>query len=807
MKKITILVLTIFAAHLMFAQITNIPDDYPTIQQGIDAANEGDTVLVHPGIYVENIHLTKNLIIGSLLLTTQDTSYLSQTIIDGNQAEPVIRIFGLWENSIDSTCIVAGFTIRNGHGNWDTDAGGIVCYGASPILKNLIISNNHAGEFGRGGGIGCQFGGYYQNIPSNPLIQDVIISGNSAESFWGGGGLFCGAGNPTLINVVFTNNSSYNGGILYIRSWEYGSLITMDHVIITNNSGNGLVLDGYEGLNATLNDVIIKDNTGCGIRSVLSTLYLSGVSIANNMGGLNSMFDEVLFDSINRCSIYNNYVGYEVKDISGSTSMEVVLDTFTVLTPTSFHVNQLSNCSFDIWHGVLDQIDADVFISPEGDDNNSGINPDEPLKTIFTAQLRLLENYTIFLADGTYSSSLTGELFPIQLNNLNLAGGSSDNVILDGSGSTVLEIFNNNLNMVSGLTITGGEHGIWMKGSNTIIENVNITNNSSQNEGGGMFLWLSNPTLKNVLVGGNTAPNGGGIYMQESGPMIQNVTISNNTATDKGGGIYMSQSSSTLKDVIIDGNSANKGGAIHSDNSNPIIQNSTFADNTGVSYYTGGIHCTGGSNISLTNSILWENNPEQIFIQGVYAQNNVEISYSDIQDGEEGIIISGTGTFEWLEGNIDEDPMFVMSGDHPYQVNDYSPCIDAGTPDTTGLNLPELDLAGNPRFVNNRIDMGAYEWNMFVGVEEPVINEKARVSIYPNPLNDHLYIDFELESESSITLDICNVSGKRMKAISGQSVAAGAQHFELKMQDLPTGIYFLRLKAGNEVVTKKVVKL
>jgi len=96
---------------------------------------------------------------------------------------------------------------------------------------------------------------------------------------------------------------------------------------------------------------------------------------------------------------------------------------------------------------------------------------------------------------------------------------------------------------------------------------------------------------------------------------------------------------------------------------------------------------------------------------------------------------------------------------------------------------------------------------IITGIPVSSENETLLVNVYPNPVKDQLSIDFKLESESDVIIEICNVSGKRIKAISGQSIASGSQHFELKMQDLPPGIYFLRLQAGNEVVTKKVVKL
>ena len=71
----------------LYATIINVPEDQPTIQAGINAATNGDTVLVQPGTYVENLYYSvRNIVLGSLFLTTQDTSYISQTVIDGNVA-------------------------------------------------------------------------------------------------------------------------------------------------------------------------------------------------------------------------------------------------------------------------------------------------------------------------------------------------------------------------------------------------------------------------------------------------------------------------------------------------------------------------------------------------------------------------------------------------------------------------------------------------------------------------------------------------------------------------------------------------
>jgi hypothetical protein len=135
---------------------------------------------------------------------------------------------------------------------------------------------------------------------------------------------------------------------------------------------------------------------------------------------------------------------------------------------------------------------------------------------------------------------------------------------------------------------------------------------------------------------------------------------------------------------------------------------------------------------------------------------------TDIQNGENGLYISGSPIMEWLEGNIDEDPQFMLSGDDPFALDAGSPCIDAGTPDTTGLNLPFNDIIGNTRVWdgdgdgNSIIDMGPYEYGAPVSVpEEGHLNKfySGNTYIFPNPANDHLTIcSDDTHSERIVTI-------------------------------------------------------
>ena len=80
MKTIAILIsicLALTAVADLFAEVINVPDDFETIQAAIEEAEERDTILVSPGEYVGGIDfLGKEIVLGSLYLTTNDTSYI-----------------------------------------------------------------------------------------------------------------------------------------------------------------------------------------------------------------------------------------------------------------------------------------------------------------------------------------------------------------------------------------------------------------------------------------------------------------------------------------------------------------------------------------------------------------------------------------------------------------------------------------------------------------------------------------------------------------------------------------------------------
>ena len=267
---------------------------------------------------------------------------------------------------------------------------------------------------------------------------------------------------------------------------------------------------------------------------------------------------------------------------------------------------------------------------------------------------------------------------------------------------TNCRISNNNTGYVGGGIRIGGYRA-------TTLTNCTITGNSAY-KGGGIHCDESSPVITNCLVSGNNAEYGGGIYCNEynddSYPMIINCTIMENSALF-GGAIYSDGGtfgtvSPTITNCLIFDNSAVCGAGVYStDDSYPTITNCTIAGNS-AEEFGGGIFGDNGTT-TIANSILWGNHAFEghEIVVGEHS-SFVIVSYSDVQGGEAGVYVEAKGHLEWLEGNIDMDPLFVGGGD--YHLTAGSPCIDAGA--DAGVYD---DIDGDERPWGAGFDMGADE--------------------------------------------------------------------------------------------------
>jgi hypothetical protein len=289
-------------------------------------------------------------------------------------------------------------------------------------------------------------------------------------------------------------------------------------------------------------------------------------------------------------------------------------------------------------------------------------------------------------------------------------------------------------------------------------------------EGDGRGVYFHSGETETSVVSGFTITNGftehgGGIRCENSSsPTIERNIIVGNSASNSGGGIRCANFSSPIfRNNIIAGNSANGAGGIYCYQSSPIIVNTTISGNGANISEGGGIYCRKYSYPTIKNTILWENSPDEIYLFPGSEPSEIDITYSDIQDGWSG------------EGNIAANPLFVDG----YHLHPSSPCIDAGTPD----GAPSDDIEGNPR--DAFPDMGAYEYQgidigsieiisptdgdeSYIGDIVDVIAEVRDRS--GNPAED---VEVNFETISGIVDPVVAITDENGQAITQLTVAEG----------------------------------
>ena len=325
-----------YLLFLLFSSILSntiyIPNDYSNIQDGIDNANNGDSILVYPGTYYENLEINEK----SIILLAVNSS--DSTIIDGNYAGPVI----IFNNVNTEPVELNGFTIQNGNGEFIENAtfgGGILSKDSYSIIKNSVIKNNSAFA---GGGI-CYYSLNYNN--QNNLIANCEVKNNNASE---GGGVFSanhiitiensnfnsngmdlygsGGGIQILLSELCINNSTLSnnetrfGGGIYIGA----SNAVFNNTIISNNysdSKGGGIWIGSDS-NATINYTLISNNqsTGFGGGIFVSNSYLDilNTTISKNIIDQNVLGAGIYMDGGN-ASIINSIIYYNRKENSDET--------------------------------------------------------------------------------------------------------------------------------------------------------------------------------------------------------------------------------------------------------------------------------------------------------------------------------------------------------------------------------------------------------------------------------------------------------------------------------------------------------
>ncbi|MBL0048841.1 MAG: T9SS type A sorting domain-containing protein [Bacteroidetes bacterium] len=310
-KKILYFLLALLFGSNAKANILNVPANFANIQLAIIASADGDTVLVEPGTYFENINLRgKKILLTSRFYELKDTGFICSTIINGSQPTYPDSASCITINTAeDSTTIIQGFTITGGAGTKWTDehgagnyreGGGILIAYASPTIRNNHIINNWVTNTltvasTGGGGVRCGDG--------HPHIYNNVIAYNKAR--YGAGIVFNHCTNALLKNNVIAHNSGgqdYGGGGVWTN---YGGLLRIENNTIAYNhvSGTGTFGGKAGGICVRSNTVNVKNNIvwgnsqsgGNSIRNFSGTLTVSYTDVDYAAPGIGNINIDPLF--------------------------------------------------------------------------------------------------------------------------------------------------------------------------------------------------------------------------------------------------------------------------------------------------------------------------------------------------------------------------------------------------------------------------------------------------------------------------------------------------------------------------------
>ncbi|MBI5471242.1 MAG: T9SS type A sorting domain-containing protein [Ignavibacteriae bacterium] len=255
MKILLLLTAVLVCFTTSSARILHVPANYTTIQSAINASVNGDTVLVAPGTYQENVIFRgKRIVLTSrFYLDANPSSIIQSTIIDGsNPSHPdsgsCVRI----ANGEDSTTILQGFTLTRGYGTlWQDEngagryweGGGVLIALSSPTVRHNIIRNN---DVNRTGGQSTGGGGIRLGDGSPYILNNIII--NNAGMY--GGGIVSNYASPTIRNNIVAYNvvspavagrPTYGGGGMWVNGSRPGATFPnrIENNTIVGNSATG----------------------------------------------------------------------------------------------------------------------------------------------------------------------------------------------------------------------------------------------------------------------------------------------------------------------------------------------------------------------------------------------------------------------------------------------------------------------------------------------------------------------------------------------------------------------------------------
>ena len=614
-----IILLVILALHLMTAgnaaatvisvnNSTGQVANFTSIQAAVDAANPGDKIVVKPGIYEENIAITKNISIAS------ESGNFSDTIV--RAADSSQDIFSIWTNGVS----INGFDING------SDSAGIHFYGVIDCrVENNKLSNNSCG-------IDLYMISSHNTLDNNEIsdcLTGISLSGSWYNNLSNNSISNCSSGislfdSPN--NILMNNTVSENIEGISLTGESSGN--TLMNNIVTLNEELGLhIYETSNNLiyNNCLNNTVNVKSEMDSDTNIWNTTKTEGINIAGGpyLGGNiwarpdGTIYPEEVRDNDLDGILDSQYniegsqlIDYLPLKESKPATLTVNNSTGQVTDFTSIQSaidNAFPGDTIVIFPGVYEE-NVDVYVTNLTLKSESASSGDTIVKAASS-----LDDIFYIIADGVTISGLniTGPVdFPnagIRLNGVKYCNIESNQLSNNYSGSIL----------------------------NTSSGNSSLTfNNSSSDAGFGIRLDSSS---SNILENNTLSWNGTSILLRNS----TDNTLINNSASGGNYGIWVDSSSNNT----LDGNnlSNNRVGAYLNISSGNVLNNSTVSNNTGS-----GINLWDSVGNTLSNSTASKNNVS-IVLQNSSANL---LNNNTVSDNYYGLWLYSSSNGNKLDGNI-----------------------------------------------------------------------------------------------------------------------------------------------------------
>ena len=756
-------------------------------------------------------------------------------------------------NSLGSPTIENVSFLNNGAIN---NGGAIYSSSGTPTIDRAIFKDNLAKL--SGGGI------YNTGTSSDTVVVNSLFEGNISPF---GAGIYNDNINTSIVNNTFTNNKSRFGAAIRTKGsdipnvansifWQNDSIVNSNPIANKDNANttiaNSSILEDPKFVNPDNLDFRLANdspavNTGDNNAIVVYNQDLAGNNrIAGNtvdkgayeglgnsapvISGFNNgqviYVDDTAIGGNNGNSWANAYTNLQDAIASASFGSQIWVAE-GIYKPTSQTGEDAREISFRLKNGVS------IYGGFAGNDNETLNDRDITNNlTILSGDIGEINDSSDnshHVVNASYATNAT------ILNGFTISDGNADDrssFSIDGNGGGIYAYKSQavfaDLIIQNNEARSGG--GIYVSNSFNQFINVNINENTADNDGGGIHLYDSISIFEDTVFNNNVARrgSGGAVYIlstssKDSNLIVDGGLFTGNTAEDNGGAIAIPTSSANndfnLNNAVFRDNTANNGGAIYNyyTDSSSTISNSIFDGN--IADTDGGAIFNHSSSASGTNLTFYNN--EAINGAAVYTRNNAPIYHNSIFWGNENTSDSSSNPIfndESKEantivsqsivesgynglGNISANPLFNNPEQGDFRLKGNSPAINAGLND---FIIEDTDLIGNSRIVNNRVDLGAYEYFA-----------EQDLSSHPGTIgNSNILVSNALNANSGSALDLVTVRRFRERGKGFHLYTSDTNEYESVRQQSESGILnyeyegekFDALASNRDLITGETIE-